>query len=75
MGAAMKEHFEKSHKAGVKIAYGTDSAISKHGTNAEEAVLMAEAGMSEMDILVSATVNTADLLDMSDSIGTIEPGK
>lgn len=75
VGADMKGNFEKAHKAGVKIAYGTDSAISKHGTNAEEAVLMAEAGMSEMDILVSATVNSADLIDMSDSIGTIESGK
>ena len=31
--------------------------------------------MSEMDILVSATVNAADLLGMSDSIGTLEVGK
>ena len=36
---------------------------------------MVEAGMSEMDVLVSATVNAADLLDMSDDIGTIETGK
>ncbi len=75
VGNDMKGNFEKAHKAGVKVAFGTDSAISKHGTNADEAVLMYEAGMSESNIIKSATVNAADLLDMSDSIGTIEPGK
>mgnify|MGYP001585741739 FL=1 len=75
VGNDMAGNFEKAHKAGVRVAYGTDSGISPHGTNAEEAVLMVEAGMSEMDVLVAATVNAADLVDMSDSIGTIEAGK
>ncbi len=75
VGNDMKGNFSKAHKAGVKVAYGTDSGVSPHGTNAEEAVLMHEAGMSEMAILKSATVNAADLIDMSDSLGTIEAGK
>ena len=75
VGNDMAGSFEKAHKAGVNIAYGTDSGISPHGTNAQEAVLMVEAGMSEMDVIVSATINAADLIDMSDSIGTIEAGK
>ena len=75
VGTEMKGNFKKIHKAGVKIAYGTDSGVSKHGTNAMEAVLMHEAGMSEMAIIKSATVNTADLLGMSESVGTIEVGK
>ncbi len=75
VGSDMAGNFEKAHKAGVNIAYGTDSGISRHGSNAEEAVLMVEHGMSEMDVIVSATINAADLIDMSDSIGTIEAGK
>jgi len=75
VGNDMAGNFEKAHKAGVRVAYGTDSGISPHGTNAQEAVLMVEAGMSEMDVIVAATVNAADLIDMSDSIGTIEAGK
>jgi len=75
VGNDMAGSFEKAHKAGVNIAYGTDSGVSPHGTNAEEAVLMVENGMSESDVLVAATINAADLLDMSDSIGTIEAGK
>lgn len=75
VGNDMKGNFIASYKAGVNIAYGTDSGVSKHGTNAQEAVLMVAAGMPEMDVIKSATVNSADLLDMSDSIGTIEAGK
>ena len=75
VGAAMKDNFYNSYKAGVNIAFGTDSGVSKHGTNAQEAVLMVNAGMSEMDVIKSATVNAADLIDMSDAIGTIETGK
>jgi len=75
VGNAMAGNFEKAHKAGVNVAYGTDSGISVHGTNAQEAVLMVEAGMSEMNVIVAATINAADLIDMSDSIGTIETGK
>ncbi len=75
VGNDMAGNFAKAYKAGVNIAYGTDSGVSRHGDNAREAVLMVEAGMSEMEVIVTATINAADLIDMSDSIGTIEAGK
>ncbi|MEL6869752.1 MAG: amidohydrolase family protein [Pseudomonadota bacterium] len=75
VGTDMAGNFGKAYKAGVNIAFGTDSGVSRHGTNAREAVLMHAAGMTPMDVLVSATVNAADLIDMSDSLGTIEAGK
>ncbi|WND03102.1 amidohydrolase family protein [Temperatibacter marinus] len=75
VGTDMKGNFAKAYKAGVKVAYGTDSGVSAHGTNAYEAVLMNEAGMTPMDILVTATINAADLISMSKSLGTIEVGK
>jgi len=75
VGADMLDNFKKSYKAGVKIAFGTDSGVSRHGTNAKEAVLMHQAGMKTSDILKSATVNGADLIGMSKQLGTIEQGK
>lgn len=75
VGADMQANFKRSYEAGVKIAYGTDSGVSKHGTNAREAVLMSEAGMTNADILKSATVNAADLVNKSKVLGTIEQGK
>ena len=75
VGADMTENFIAVHQAGVKIAFGTDSGVSQHGTNAREAVLMHQAGMSNADILKSATINGADLISMSDKLGTLEAGK
>lgn len=61
--------------AGVKIAFGTDAGVSRHGENADEFRLMVENGMTPESALVAATVNAADLLGLSDEIGTIEVGK
>lgn len=73
--AASKENFGKAHKGGVKIAFGTDTGVTKHGENAEEFALMVAGGMSEMEAIRSATVVAAELLGLSDQLGTIEAGK
>lgn len=75
VGGDMIANFKRSYKSGVNIAYGTDSGVSKHGNNGKEALLMYEAGMTSQDILKSATVNAADLIGKSKSLGTIEVGK
>ena len=68
---------EDSHAQAKQIQTLLEQAQFKTQTvaNAEEALLMVEAGMPEMAVLVAATINAADLVDMSDSIGTIEAGK
>ncbi|WP_286268920.1 metal-dependent hydrolase family protein [Thalassotalea hakodatensis] len=75
VGGDMTKNFTRAHKAGVKIAYGTDSGVSPHGNNAKEALLMYETGMNVQDIIVSATINSADLIGKSQQLGTIEVGK
>jgi imidazolonepropionase-like amidohydrolase len=65
----------KAYPAGVKIAYGTDAGVSKHGRNADEFELLVKFGMPAAEALKAATVNAADLLGLSNEIGTIEPGK
>lgn len=75
VGVDMIANFKSSYKGGVKIAYGTDSGVSHHGNNGKEAVLMARAGMKHSDILKSATINSADLIGMGNSLGTLEVGK
>ena len=59
----------------MKIAFGTDSAVSPHGKNAEEFALMVKNGMAPADAIKAATVSAADLLGVSAVAGTIEPGK
>jgi len=73
--AGSKASFRKAYQGGVRIAFGTDSGVTKHGANAEEFAVMVAAGMSEMDAIQSATVAAAQLIEMSDELGTIEPGK
>ena len=36
---------------------------------------MHETGMSAMDVISTATMNAADLIDMTDSLGSIQAGK
>jgi imidazolonepropionase-like amidohydrolase len=73
--AASQANFGSAYQAGVKIAFGTDSAVTKHGENADEFGMMVQSGMKESDAIRSATVVAAELLQMSDTLGTIEPGK
>tara|TARA_B100000749_G_scaffold62335_2_gene45915 strand:+ start:127 stop:1416 length:1290 start_codon:yes stop_codon:yes gene_type:complete len=75
IGPLIQSTFAKAHKSGVKIAFGTDSGVSAHGDNAQEFALMVEAGMSPADAILSATVNSADLLGVSETLGSLEPGK
>ena len=71
------ESFTKAYKAGVKIAMGTDAGtpFNQHDGTPYELILMAKAGMSPMDVLVSSTKNSADLLGILDNYGTLEEGK
>ncbi len=73
--SASEEGFRLAYRNGVKIAFGTDSGVTPHGDNAQEFALMVARGMSPMDAIRSATVETAALLDRSDDLGTIEAGK
>src|SRR5688500_4059691 len=65
----------KAVPAGVKIAFGTDAGVSKHGRNADEFELMVKYGMTPVEAIKAATVNAADLLGLAGEVGTIEPGK
>jgi len=66
---------EKAVPAGVRIAFGTDAGVSKHGRNADEFELMVKHGMTPMQAITAATANAADLLGISADAGSIEPGK
>ncbi|MEG3180543.1 metal-dependent hydrolase family protein [Sphingomonas sp. LT1P40] len=72
--AAFASH-SKAYAAGVKVAFGTDTGVSKHGDNAQEFALMVKAGMTPAMALKAATVNAAEALGRSAAIGSIEPGK
>jgi imidazolonepropionase-like amidohydrolase len=73
--AQMQSMFQRAMKIGVKVAFGTDSAVEPHGLDAREFDLMVKNGMTPAQALISATASGADLLGLADKIGTLEPGK
>ena len=66
--------FKKALKGNINIAFGTDSGVSKHGTNAREFELMVQYGMNENQAIKTATINAATLLGKEKIIGTLTPG-
>lgn len=74
IGPLLSSNFRRAHQAGVKIAFGTDSGVSPHGMNAREFKLMVDAGMPAHLAIQSATRNAAEVLGMSDDLGSLAPG-
>lgn len=74
IGPQLQATFARAHKAGVKIAFGTDAGVFPHGENAKEFGYMVEAGMSPIDAIRAATVQAALLLDQPARLGMVAPG-
>lgn len=72
--ARHRQAFQLAHKAGVKIAFGTDAGGFEHGLNAREFQLMAGCGMSPLETLRSTTVRAAELLRRERELGVVAPG-
>jgi imidazolonepropionase-like amidohydrolase len=62
-------------RAGVNIALGTDSGVTRHGQNAREFRLMVKFGMSPAAALRAGTSAAAALLGVADQVGTVARGK
>jgi len=73
--AARSDMFRNAVKMGLRISFGTDAAVYPHGQNAKEFKLMVDLGMKPIDALKSATANDAELLGISQKVGTLEKGK
>ena len=69
--------FRKAHKAGVKIAMGTDSGtpFNPHDKAPFELQLMMDNGMTAMETIVASTKNACELLGIDEHYGTLEISK
>ena len=80
--AQMQTMFQHAVKIGVPIAFGTDSAVEPHGTDAQEFWLMVKNGMTPAQALMAATARAADLVfgkrddkSYEPPVGTLQVGK
>ena len=69
-----REAFEKCVRAGVRIAYGTDSGIYPHGLNARQLAYHVRHGQTPLEAIRSATLHAAELMGWQHRIGRVEPG-
>jgi imidazolonepropionase-like amidohydrolase len=67
--------FRKAVAAGVKIAFGTDAGVYPHGLNARQLPYMVKYGLTPMQAIQAATINSATLIGWQDKVGSIAPGK
>jgi imidazolonepropionase-like amidohydrolase len=75
IGTVMQGTFGRAYKAGVRVAFGTDAGVYRHGQNALEFGYMTEAGMPPLEAIRAATLNAAQLLGDPTNLGALEAGK
>lgn len=75
IGTVMQGTFGRAYRAGVRVAFGTDAGVYRHGLNALEFTYMTEAGMPPLEAIRAATLNAAELLGATANVGALEAGK
>jgi imidazolonepropionase-like amidohydrolase len=74
IGPQIQATVSRAYKAGVKLAFGTDSGVSEHGGNAQEFAYLVEAGVPAIETIQMATVRAAEALGVDDR-GVLAAGK
>ncbi len=69
-----RESFTKAVKAGVNMVFGSDAAIYPHGDNPKQLSRMVMLGMTPLQALQAATVNSAKLLRQENDLGQVKEG-
>ena len=66
---------QKAYRAGISLAFGSDAGIVRHGDNAAELIELTKIGLTPLQAIQVATVNSARAIGLSAEIGTLEVGK
>lgn len=75
IGPLMLDMLTRARLGGVRVAFGTDTGVSAHGTNADEFPLMVQAGYSPEAAIKAATIIASEHVEMDSQVGTVEAGK
>lgn len=75
IGQLQRENFARAAKAGVKIAFGTDSGVYPHGDNARQFRYMVKYGLTPAQAIRAATSGAAELLNRGEKVGRVAPGR
>jgi len=73
VGKIQRENFRLAAQLGANMVFGTDAGIYNHGDNARQFKYMVRWGMTPLQAIQAATINTADLFGLT-SVGEIKIG-
>lgn len=68
------ETARRAHRAGVRLAMGSDAVFTMFGQNTRELGWFVKAGLTPAEALATATTNAAALLGMENRLGAVAPG-
>jgi imidazolonepropionase-like amidohydrolase len=66
---------KRAHESGVRLAYGSDTGIVRHGDNAGDLLQLVRIGLSPTQAIAVATLNSAQAVGLRQEIGSLEVGK
>jgi imidazolonepropionase-like amidohydrolase len=75
LGQRQRDSFRRAVRAGVKVGFGTDTGSIPFGQNGKQFFYMVKYGLTPMQAIQSATTWAADVMNWSDRIGSLDPGK
>jgi len=70
-----RDNFRKSHKAGVKMVFGSDAGVMPHASVGGQFKVMVEYGMTPLQAIQAATINSSRALGREADVGTIAVGR
>jgi imidazolonepropionase-like amidohydrolase len=70
-----RDNFRRAVELGVPLAFGSDSGVYPHGTNARQFAYMVANGMTPVQAIRAATLSAAAVVGKQDELGSIAPGK
>ncbi|HST35374.1 MAG TPA: amidohydrolase family protein [Allosphingosinicella sp.] len=72
---AQRDNFRAAHRAGVRMAYGTDAGVFPHALAGRQFRWMVEYGMTPLETIQSATRGAAQALGRESDVGAIAVGR
>jgi len=70
-----RDNFRAAHRAGARMAFGTDAGVMPHGLAGHQFRYMVEYGMTPIEAIQSATRNAAQALGREADVGAIAAGR
>ena len=70
-----RDNFRAAHRAGARMAFGSDAGVMPHGSQGGQFRYMVEYGMTPMEAIQSATRNAAQALGRERDVGAIAVGR